>query len=59
MMVNMFVMVLWGIHGKLLRCSSGKITLSLLKAVASYPLEESSTNQSKLNSYGKSASKLN
>lgn len=59
MMVSMCVMFLWGVHGKSLRCSSGKITLSLLKAVASYRLEESRANQSQVNSYGKSASKLN
>lgn len=59
MMVNMCMMVLQGLHGKLLRCSNGIIFLNLLKSVASYPLEESNTNQSKVNSYGQLASKLN
>lgn len=51
--------VLQGVHGKLLRCSNSDITLNLVKSITSYPLQESNTNQSKVNSYGQLASKLN
>lgn len=48
------MMVLCGIHGKLLRSSNGNITLNLLKSVVSYILilQESSTNQYQVNSCG-------